>query len=237
MVKSTAWSIRVDEIPGVTREQIVNWSALNGAVLCVREETDEETPNPHYHIAIRTLEVSQETIRNRVRKLFEGIEYSRSDYSTAVWDSDDKLLKYFSKGPGWKTKTPGGLPDVVFTNLLEATIKSFHEDFWKENSSRGKKIKKSKIDLIDEIYEKAKEHKFTNWYSAMEFVTGEFIDSMSGKVNDNVLFPLVQSVMWKLDPGSVKKTAYERMSQKFGPRAIFSSGQQQNLYEDLISHT
>ena len=77
---------------------------------------------------------------------------------------------------------------------------------------------------------------FTDWYSAMEFVSGEFIDSMSGKVNDNVLFPLVQSVMWKLDPGAVKKSVFQRMSQKFGPRVTFSPGQQQNLYEDLISH-
>lgn len=235
MVKATAWNIRVDEIPGVTREAVASWCVANGAVLCVREETDEDSLNPHYHIAIRTIEISQETIRNWVKKLFPG-EFSRSDFSTAVWDSDDKLLKYFSKGPGWKTKTPGALPDVVFTNLLEATVKSFHEDFWKENSSRGKKIKKSKVDLVDEIYEKAKKEKFTDWYSAMEFVSGEFIDSLSGKVNDNVLFPLVQSVMWKLDPGAVKKSVFQRMSQKFGPRTTFSSGQQQNLYEDLISH-
>lgn len=236
---SEAWHFYIDEKAGVTRERILEFCEKWKAVLAVREDREPEdaTPNPHYHVCFRTPRVySHEAIRKMVRKLFTSEDHGPKDFGTNKWDENEDLLRYFSKGPGWAEKKKTELPDVVFTTLAPGTIKEFHEEFWEKNEISGKKIKKSKIDLIDEIYGKAKTQKFADWYSAMEFVSGEFIDSLSGKVNDNVLFPLVQSVMWKLDPGAVKKSVFQRMAQKFGPRVVYSPGQQQNLYEDLISH-
>lgn len=235
---SSNWSFYIDEKHGVTREVILDFCKKWDVVLAVREDREPEhpEPNPHYHLAFRTpREYTQKGVRDIVRKMFTSSPDAK-DWGTSIWDESDELLRYFCKGPGWAAKTKTELPDVVFTKLAPGTIKEFHEEFWKKNESSGKKIKKLKIDLIEEIYQKAKKEKFTNWFLAVEFVTGAFVDELSGKVNDHVLFPLVQSVMWKLDPSGVKKTVYERMVQKFGPRAVYSPGQQQNLYEDLISH-
>lgn len=172
-----------------------------------------------------------------VRKLFKTDDFGSKDFGTSIWDEGEDLLRYFCKGPGWSTKIKTELPDVVFTTLAPGSIKTFHDEFWQKNQATGKKIKRTKTDLIDEIYEKAKKEKFTDWYAALEFVSGEFTDSLSGKINDNVLFPLVQSVMWKLEPGAIKKGVFQRMSQKFGPRLVFQVSQiNATRPEDIISH-
>lgn len=239
--KASAWSIRLDEIPGVTRETVISWCRIHNPVLCVREETDEETPNPHYHIALRTEDVTQETIRNRLKKVFGDLPFTKSDFATAIWDNDDKLLQYFCKGPGWKTKTPGSPPDIVFTTLLDATLTDLHQAFWKENSRKGELVKSAKAkspEVLDECYRHVKDMKLSNWYDAVSQVTYFLTDYYGAKINDHILFPMVQHVMWKLDPSAVRKDVTDRMLRKFGPRATLSQpSQPTGIYDELISHT
>jgi len=238
--KSGAWSIRIDEIPGVTREVINEWCIKHKAVLCVREETDEETPNPHYHIALRCEEVSQETARNWTKKAFGDSPFSRSDFATATWDGDDKLLKYFCKGSGWKAKTPGPLPDIVYTTLLPMTVQSLHSEFWAENSRKGDRVKSAKgksPEMLDECYNHVKAMKLSNWYDAVHAVTCYLLEQYGAKINDHVLFPMVQSVMYRLDKPGIAKDVTERMIKKFGPRLSMCLSQTNSIRpEDLISH-
>lgn len=238
--KASAWSIRIDEIPGVTRETVISWCRIHNPVLCVREETDEESPNPHYHIAMRTEEVTQETIRNRIKKVFGDSPYSRSDFATATWDNDDKLLRYFCKGPGWKEKTPGAPPDVVHTSLLAMTIEELFREFWKENTRNGERVKTAKLktpEILDECYNHVKAMKLANWYDAVSQVTYYLTDHYGAKINDHVLFPLVQHVMWRLDPSAVRKDVADRILRKFGPRVTMTQpSQPTGIYDELISH-
>ena len=238
--KSSSWSVRIDEIPGVTREGIKEWCVKHNVVLCVREETDEESPNPHYHIALRSSEVSQETVRNWTKKVFGDSPYSRSDFATATWDGDDKLLKYFSKGSGWKTKTKGPLPDVVHTTLLPMSLDSLHSEFWEENTRKGDRVKSIKgksPEMLDECYNHVKAMKLTNWYDAVHQVTYYLLDKYGAKINDHVLFPMVQSVMYRLDKPGIQKDVAERMIKKFGPRPMMCLSQSNTITPaDLISY-
>lgn len=238
--KSSSWSVRIDETPGVTREGIKEWCVKHNVVLCVREETDEESPNPHYHIALRSSEISQETVRNWTKKVFGDSPYSRSDFATATWDGDDKLLKYFSKGAGWKTKTKGPLPDVVHTTLLPMTLEALHTDFWIENTRKGERVKSAKgksPEMLDECYRHVKAMKLANWHDAVSQVTHYLVDQYSAKINDHVLFPMVQSVLWRLDPTAIKHDVTDRMIRKFGPRQVmFVASQPTGILDELISH-
>ena len=162
--KASAWSIRIDEVAGLTRATIVDWCKKYNAVLCCREDPDNETPNPHYHIALRSDEVSQETIRNWTKKAFGDLPFSKSDFATAVWDGEEKYLRYCCKGPDWhadKTKQMDSYrkPDVVFTQLLIMTTDSLHAAFWDANKASGERVKpgsKKSPELVDEVAEQVR---------------------------------------------------------------------------------
>lgn len=229
--KSSAWSVRIDEIPGVTRDVIVAWCHKYNAVLAVREETDDETPNPHYHIALRTEEVSQETVRNWTKKAFGDSPFSRSDFATAIWDGDEKFLRYCCKGPNWhdiktgKTKQMDSLrqPDVVMTQLLLITTNQLHADFWAANKAKGELVKKAKSkspELVEEVVSQvrakiASSEIADTWLSKCETANEILMDIYKGKVNDHVIFPILQSCMYHLDRKTTVADQFSRMLKKF----------------------
>jgi len=229
--KASAWSIRIDEIPGVTREVVSAWCSKYNAVLCVREETDEETPNPHYHIALRTEEVSQETVRNWTKKVFGDSPFSRSDFATAIWDGEDKFLRYCCKGPDWqdvksgKTKQMDSprLPNVVFTQLLKITTEDLHREFWAENKVKGTLVKKAKNkspELVEEVVSQvrakiASSEIADTWLSKCETANEILMDVYKGKVNDHIIFPVLQSCMYMLDRKVTVADQFSRMLKKF----------------------
>lgn len=229
--KSSAWSIRIDEIPGVTREGIKAWCLKYNAVLCVREEVDDETPNPHYHIALRTEEVSQETVRNWTKKVFGDSSFSRSDFATSVWDGEESFLRYCCKGPDWQDVKSGKTkqmdsprkPDVIMTQLLVMTTDSLHTSFWSENKVKTERVKKCKSnppELVDETVTKVRDKVKSgeiedNWMAKCEAANGILMDVYKGKCNDHVIFPVLQSVMYYLDRKQTVSSQFSRMLKKF----------------------
>lgn len=229
--KASAWSVRIDEIPGVTREVVSAWCSKYNAVLCVREETDDETPNPHYHMALRTEEVSQETVRNWVKKVFGDSPYSRSDFATAVWDGEDSFLRYCCKGPDWQDVKSGKTkqmdsprqPDVVFTQLLIITTVELSREFWAQNKAKGELVKKGKTkspELVDEVVARVRAKiasmEITDtWLSKCETANEILMDIYKGKVNDHVIFPILQSCMYHLDRKVTVADQFGRMLKKF----------------------
>lgn len=229
--KASAWSIRIDEIPGVTREGIKAWCHKHNAVICVREEVDDETPNPHYHIALRTETVSQETVRNWTKKVFGDSPFSRSDFATAVWDGEESFLRYCCKGPDWQDVKSGKTkqmdsprqPDVVMTQLMLLTTTSLHAEFWTENRAKSASVKKGKgksPELVDETVANirvkiASGEVEDSWMAKCEAANGYLMDIYKGKCNDHVIFPVLQSVMYQLDRKQTVSSQFSRMLKKF----------------------
>ena len=229
--KSSAWSVRIDEIPGVTREAVIAWCHKYNAVLAVREETDDETPNPHYHIALRTEEVSQETVRNWVKKLFGDSVFSRSDFATAIWDGEDKFLRYCCKGPDWQDVKSGKTkqmdsprqPDVVMTQLLMMTTTELNREFWTENKVKGDLVKKGKSkspelveEVVSQVRAKIASSEITDtWLSKCSMANEILMDVYKGKVNDHIIFPILQSCMYHLDRKTTVADQFSRMLKKF----------------------
>lgn len=217
--KSDAWSVRVDDVSGVSGK-VVKWCEEKGVVLCVREEADNDTPNPHYHMAIRTPgEVTQETIRNWVKSLLPT-GFTKHDFSTAVWDGEEALLRYLCKGPNWAQikkgeKVPVLPPKVIFRQLLGKTVEDLHSDFWKENAIKGPAVKKRREDIVKECVAAVKDSGLESYAERMELASGLILDAYSGKVNDHVAFPILQSVMWTLDRRQATADFHARMLKKF----------------------
>lgn len=226
--KASAWAIRIDEVAGLTRSVIIDWCKKYNAVLCCREEPDSETPNPHYHIALRSDEVSQETIRNWTKKAFGDLPYSKSDFATAMWDGDEKYLRYCCKGPDWqsdKTKQMDSYrkPDVVFTQLLSITTDSLHKGFWDTNKVSGDRVKpgsKKSPELVEEVVDKVRSKLASGeiedtWMTKCEAANAILMDVYKGKCNDHAIFPVLQSVMYNLDRKVTVAYQFSRMLKKF----------------------
>lgn len=226
--KASAWAIRIDEIAGVTRSTITDWCKKHNAVLACREDPDNETPNPHYHIALRSEEVTQETIRNWTKKVFGDLPYSKSDFATALWDGEEKYLRYCCKGPDWhadKTKQMDSYrkPDVVFTQLLILTTDDLHKSFWESNKISGDRVKKGGTkspELVDEVVSRVRAKVATSeissdWMSQCAEANTILMDVYNGKCNDHVIFPVLQSVMYKLDRKTTIANQFSRMLKKF----------------------
>lgn len=227
--KASAWAIRIDEVAGLTRSAIIDWCKKYNAVVCCREEPDSETPNPHYHIALRSDEVSQETIRNWTKKAFGDLPYSKSDFATSVWDGEENYLRYCCKGPDWqgdKTKQMDSYrkPDVIFTQLLIITTDSLHAAYWAENKARlaalVQKTAKKSPELVDEVVDQirtklASSEIEDDWLSKCSAANTILMDVFKGKCNDHIIFPILQSVMYQLDRKQTVANQFSRMLKKF----------------------
>lgn len=217
--KATAWAIRIDDLPGVA-DKIVDWCSAKGVVLCTKEYSDDDSVNPHYHIAMRTAEVSQETIRNWVKALLPPTA-TRSDYATGEWKDDDRYLRYCCKGPNWHNITKGVdkeplKPIVIYRMLMSPTVESLHADFWKENVASKPKGKIERNELVQMCVEHVKASGIGDDYlSRMEIASAYVVRHFKGKVNDHVIFPVVQSVLWHLDRNRVEADVFSRMRKKF----------------------
>lgn len=217
--KATAWAVRIDELPGVS-EKIAEWCSSKGAVICTREYSDNDTTNPHYHIALRTPEVTQETVRNWVKSILPP-SAQRSDFATSEWKDDDRYLRYCCKGPNWHNITKGDEKDpkppvVIFKMLLSPTVEELHNDFWKENQITKPKGKVDRNELVQMCVQHVKESGCgTDYLSRME-VAGNYVTRhYKGKVNDHVAFPVIQSVLWHLDRSRCEADFFSRMRKKF----------------------
>lgn len=225
MAKSSMWNLRIDEVCGVTREIVTKWCADNGAYLCVRETSDTDSKNPHYHIAVKLpAVVTAQTMRDRLRTMF-NVPNGRGDYATAVWDGSEDLLRYFCKGPEWpkaKAGLPyevGVLPDVVFTALFETVdVRKYMIEFWETNTKKGEEVKKKNIarnvaeEMLSEGWDRNK--CILERDLMMSTACAKLMAAFNGRVNDYVFYPHYQEVLYILSPSMVVVCALDRMKKK-----------------------
>lgn len=247
-MKGESWAVRIDEIPGLTRDRMVEWCIEHEAVICCRETPDSETPNPHYHIAMRTKPITRETLRNWVKKVFGDLSFKSSDFATAPWDGEEEYLRYCCKGPGWsKTPRVQELPDVVYSTLMvRLTVKQLNDDFWAKNKADGDALAskaKTNWKMLEEVLEEMRSEMRTEhitYDDGLSRVVSKIMTKKEGRIADQILFMYSQHIMYKLAPGPAIEDAVERMRRRFNsvrPREVISSsGVATDIYADLISH-
>jgi len=102
------WMMHIDLLPGVA-ERLVDYCKKINALICV-EENGEETGKPHVHILVSLPEpTSSQTLINRLRKHFVGVDLQKGSFSHSVWRSyglDKDTEQYVCKGPSKTIKTP-----------------------------------------------------------------------------------------------------------------------------------
>lgn len=231
--KHRCWKVRVDEAPGI-EDKIVSWAQTVDIPLIVREDPDGETPNPHYHFGIRfDKECSQETVRNRVKDALKG--EAKLDYATGVWDDSIDYLVYMCKGDDWTyvkdgKRSPHGetRPPKVIRYVPQVdgsggfwTPGSLHERFWQrardEYSPELRKNIKEKLPVLIEGWAQTirKDPECTSYCAQQDAAMDLVIDFYKGKVQDHVAFPIIQSIMYKVNREHTVSDFKSRMFKKF----------------------
>jgi len=225
MAKSSSWNLRINETNGVTRDAVTTWCVANNAHMCVHEQVDEEASHPHYHIAVQLPEViTAQAMRDRLKKLFKA-KPSRADFSTAPWDGSLELLWYFSKSNEF-SKAKAGLPydmslspDVVYLSpaYTHEDVVVWHNKFWENNLKKKEMITKKQIakQIAQELSGLGLDASLKDEELKMRVVSA-LMKFFNGRVNDYVLFPIFQEVLYILRPSMVVVYALDRMNKKLG---------------------
>jgi len=226
-----AWTIRIDDHPGL-KDALGKWVGEHVVVLAVWEAADDDSPNPHVHLAVRfPLAITRQTLRNRIAPLLPP-SHKRSDFATAKWDGDDKFLAYLCKGPSWSSVRNGTHkgaphPPVVWTStLLETNVKTLHERFWTENKAKAAelKAKEKKLktngyrDLATQITEQIQKDKAIDLTSRTEWVVEAsrlLLLETKGYIADHTSFMIIQMVLYLGMRDTAEKTHADRMLKKF----------------------
>lgn len=223
------WTIRIDEHPGL-KGALDKWTGDHVVVLAVWEAADDDSPNPHVHMAVRfPLEITRQTLRNRIAPLLPP-GHKRSDFATARWDGDDKLLAYLCKGPSWASIRKGThhgdpLPPVVWTStMLGMTVSSLHTRFWTENKAKAPppKAKKSKQsgyrELSQQIADQILKEKAIDVTNKNEWVVEAsrlLLLETKGYIADHTSFMIIQMVLYLGMRETTEKSHADRMLKKF----------------------
>ena len=194
--KRLAWVLRIDDKPDHPLPESPGKFFLVQfpGIFCVHElGGDPETPNPHWHVAcVYSTPESKQTITNRLKKLLPN--HTKCERAVSAWKGygtpDDKLLQYLCKGPNKETQ-----PDIVFNGTLESP-EQLHEAFWIQ--MKQYKDKNSEMPLHERVYLSVE--RFENFDQQLDAVSDEVMRQTKGKINDNIAWPHIQAVMYRLDP-------------------------------------
>lgn len=213
--------IGMNIIPGV-REKLADYCVKLPAIICV-EEVGEENEKDHIHIlAALDPPVSNQTLRNRIKKHF-GLEFKKEELYISEWKTDE-LKHYVCKGPSKSVKTP---PVIFHTTWPPEEISTYHEAYWHHvasgvKSSPAKKTKRDADELCDEIANAIK-HKYIakneDKGSSIEDCHNEIckilLAKKIGRIGDHIAFPYVQAILYRIFPRWVEADFQDRMKRKF----------------------
>lgn len=232
-VKHRSWKVRVDDVSGM-EQKILEWAKTVEMPIVVWESPDGETSNPHYHIALRlSKECSSETLRNKVKEALKG--EAKLDYATGPWDDDVKYLQYCCKGDDWTLVKEGRLvpgsfeprpPKVIhyMPDLGDGKFHSpgeLHKAFWStavaEYNPDLRSSKAHKLPVLIEGWAAIirKDDECSTYYAKQDKAMELVLEYYGGKVADHHAFPIIQSIMYKVDKVNTISDFKSRMFKKF----------------------
>lgn len=218
--KHIAWNMRIDDPPDRTPGPEF-WKFVDSpGIFCCYELGDNvETPNPHWHIACVFKEpTSKQTLSNQLKRLLPN--HLPGDRAVVPWKGygtpDDKWLQYLSKGPDKDTP-----PNIRFNRTL-LNPKELQVAYWAVNASHREKCKE--MPLCQRVYEALRERlkDASNFDEKADMIYEEVMKQTAGRINDNIAWPHIQWVMYRVDPQSVSESFRDRMRKKWGQEKYFS---------------
>lgn len=217
--KHQYWMMHIDLLEGVS-ELLVSYCQKMSALICC-EENGEETGKPHVHILLALPEpTSAQTLINRLKKHFVGVELGRGTFSHTVWRTHglDKMTEqYVCKGPSKTVKTP---PIVRYMSWLD-DVNEHHENYWKrhyaiqaENAQPKGKAKLSYSEtIIQDVITSIKDDHIPS-EDIFRVACERLCHKFKGQKNDHILFPMVQRIEYEFNPSVVKEELYLRLLKK-----------------------
>jgi len=218
-IKQKAWVIRIDDPPERAPGPEFWAFVQSPGIFCCRELGGQPSePNPHYHIACVFAEaISKQTLTNRLKSLLPN--HTQCERAVSVWKDygtpEDRLLQYLSKGQDKDTP-----PVIRFNNTLH-DVKQLQQQYWIVNKDLVKKGKD--MPLCQRVYEALKDQlKEINFDERANLIYDETMRQTQGRVNDNIAWPHIQWVMYRVDPQTVSMNFRERMAKKWGIEKFYS---------------
>jgi len=224
--KYIAWHLRFDIKDGATEGSASDppappprwpkdFPVKFGVIYLVQEQGDQETPNPHYHVAcVFSTPESKQTLKNRFQKMFPG--HIKADYALMPWKAyglpDDNLLTYMSKGPV-KTGTPE--KPIVLINATLHDPEALYNKYWATNAIMKSETSDKKKPMYEIIIDRC--IKFDSYEEQQEEVIAKTLAAYRGKIADHIAFPCIQAVMYHFYPKRTEIDFASRMRKKFSP--------------------
>lgn len=227
------WHIRIDDHAGL-REAFNKWVGGHVVTLAVWEAADDDSPNPHIHLAVRfNAPVTRQTVRNKIASLLPPT-HARSDFATSQWDGGNTFLAYLSKGPSWRPIRDGThkgepLPPVVWSSmLLGVTVEELHAQFWTTNTQKGEAAKAATAtkgnkkvtyrEMSSLIAQRILDEKQIDLTSRDEWIgeaTRQILLETKGYISDQVTFSVVQMILYLGLREMTEKMMARRMLNRF----------------------
>lgn len=215
--KSAYWFLRVDDISGFDVQTLCGYKEW-GAILAVREDPDNDSPNPHYHILLKYKDTrTKSTINKYLKELFPVLEGNKV-FSNAVAnpaDFEKKVFPYMCKGKQYGYN--GSNPNVVFNQSINPVdIRTAHTLYWetrknmKKGGESGKEVTTKLIVAAKQLIQE-RTIKSPNWTDIANIV----LEVAQGKLNDNVAFSCIQALMYHYNLEECKSTFTTRLYSKF----------------------
>lgn len=234
--KSQYWFLRIDDISGVAAIlpeffRDPDW----GVILACRETTDESTPNPHYHIALRYKKLlTKQQTNNNLKARFNNLLGGNKDFTNVKWNFDDqeqrdKVYRYICKGkalhnPHTCNHCPEGEncksdPPVIVANMPLGAVKldtvQYHIDFWAHNV-QNKKPETNKTDkIINEIIHELGQNPKSK--PTREDILTMVIRAVKGKIFDRHAFPMAQAIYFHFHEEVCTQLFVHRLNKQFFP--------------------
>lgn len=210
--------IGINLLPGV-RDKLADYCVKLPALICV-EEVGEENEKDHVHIlAALDPPVSNQTLRNRIKKHF-GVEFKKEELYISEWKTDT-LKHYVCKGPSKSVMTQ---PVILHTTWTPEEIQTYHEAYWQHaasavKTSPAKRAKQDADELCDTIANTIKHKYIGNPDASIKDCHNEICSILLakkiGRIGDHIAFPYVQAILYRIYPRWVEADFQDRMKRKF----------------------
>lgn len=228
-MSSTHWFVRVDEGSATRQTQMMELLTQYHSTLCVRENPDKDSKNPHYHFTLKLEKaIGREALNARIKKVITDLSGNK-DFSSRVWNHDDTsqttdMYNYMCKGEG-----EGYVPitNPAVTRNTNIDIKKHHNLYWYNN----KNVKKGKdnpfstdsiiaktiaeIKLYPDIYCLTSKTCIAEERVVFQHVVAQMLKASSGKLQPNQAYSITSAVMYHFYPTWVFKNLHQNLAERF----------------------
>jgi len=197
---------------------------LYHSTLCVREDPDKDSKNPHYHFTLKLEKaIGRDAFNARIKKVITDLSGNK-DFSSTVWKQEPNDIhdtyNYMCKGADEDTQ-----PVVIYNKGVDTT--KHHKDYWYKNKNvkKGKDnpfstdsiIAKtiSEIKLNFDIYSLESKTPIVEERVLFQHVVAQMLRASAGKLQPNQAYSITSAVMYHFYPTWVFKNLHQNLAERF----------------------